>query len=173
MSQQNELPRWPGSARSYDSTVTEVPGVTTVQPPERLLRACHLPALIADDDGRGRVVALRQFVKDWAASDDVRRRRMVADAPLRHRPWHRLGPRRFDLARIAAVVDGLCERDNLSPPAWVASHRADRPVSLTQQRLAPTKWNAWVRSVAPPACERHNVWFVPTALDDYRVHGFR
>ena len=144
-----------------------------VQPPQRLLRACDLPALIADDDGRGRVTAIRQFVKDWAASDDNRHRAMICDEPKPHKAWHRLGPRRFDLAKIAAVVDGLCERDRIETPAWVPAHRASRPVSLTASPLRPSKWTDWVRSVAPPACGRHNVWFVPADLDDYRVHGFR
>ena len=145
----------------------------SVTAPDRLLRACDLPALIADDDGRGRVVAIGQFVKDWAASDRQRRCSMIADPPRHHRIRHRFGARRFDLARIAAVVDALCERDGIQAPPWVGAHRARRPVSLTKSRLDHSPWNDWVRSVAPAACRRHNVWFVPATLDDYRVHGFR
>lgn len=141
--------------------------------PDLLLRACDLPALIADDDGRGRVVAIGQFVKDWAASDAQRRIRMIADPPRHLRNRHRFGARRFDLARIAAVVDALCERDGVQVPPWAGAPRARRPVSLTKSRLDSSPWNDWVRSVAPPACRRHNVWFVPATLDDYRVHGFR
>ena len=82
-----------------------------IEPSRGLLRACDLPEWIARDDGRGRVVAVRQFVKDWAASDALRREQMIADAPRRWRWWHRVGPRRFDIAKISAVVHGLCDRD--------------------------------------------------------------
>ena len=141
--------------------------------PSQLLRARDLPGLIADDDGRGRVVAIRQFVKDWAVSDDDRRAQMAHVAPQRQRWWHRFGARRFDLAKIAAVVHALCDRDGLDVPAWVELHRSPRPVSLTGTRLRRTQWTAWARSVAPSACSHHNVWFLPVDLDDYRVHGFR
>ena len=83
---------------------------SVIEPATRLLRACDLPEWIARDDGRGRVVAVRQFVKDWAASDALRREQMIADAPRRWRWWHRVGPRRFDIAKISAVVHGLCDR---------------------------------------------------------------
>ena len=100
---------------------------------------------MADDDGRGRVTALRQFVKDWAASDDDRHHAMNCDAPKRHRAWHRLGPRRYDLAKVEAAVDGLCKRDGIEVPAWVHAHRPNRPVSLTASPLRPSDWTDWVR----------------------------
>lgn len=56
-----------------------------IEPSSGLLRACDLPEWIARDDGRGRVVAVRQFIKDWAASDALRRKQMIADAPRRWR----------------------------------------------------------------------------------------
>ena len=81
------------------------------------LRACDLPSLLSDDDGRGRMVGFRQFVKDWATADDERRVEMISMPPQAHRPWHRLTHRRFDLARVAAVVHALCDRDDVAPPA--------------------------------------------------------
>ena len=160
-------------ADRYGSVMSASAAVASVEVPDLLLRACDLPGLIADDDGRGRVVAIRQFVKDWAAADLLHRRRMISAPPRRRRLRHRFGARRFDLARIAAVVDALCERDGVQAPSWVAASRARRPVSLTKSRLDQSPWNDWVRSVAPPACGRHSVWFVPATLDDHRVHGFR
>ncbi|WP_420443905.1 hypothetical protein [Candidatus Poriferisodalis sp.] len=140
---------------------------------KRQLRARDLCALLADDDGRGRLVDIRQFCKDWAASDDFRRREMIADAPRLLRWRHRISARRFDLRRIAAVVDALCDRDDVPTPQCVTSRRSRRPVTFAQPRFPATPWNDHVRSVAPPACARHNVWFRPVDLDDYRVHGFR
>ena len=50
-----------------------VRGVASViEPPTRLLRACDLPEWIARDDGRGRIVAVRQFVKEHTRLWDVR-----------------------------------------------------------------------------------------------------
>lgn len=144
-----------------------------VEPATGLLRACDLPEWIARDDGRGRVVAIRQFVKDWAASDGLRREQMIADAPRRWRWWHRVGPRRFDIAKISVVVHCLCDRDGVDLPAWVRRHRASRPVPLTDGRLKATRWTTLLMAQAPPACAVHNVWFDARSLDDYRVHGFR
>ena len=145
----------------------------TVIPPKRLLRACALPLLMAADDGRGRVVAVRQFVKDWAASDNSRRATMISEEPQRYRYWHRFAERRFDIAKIASVVHGLCDRDGMPVPAWVMRHRSPRPIALTGTRLPQSKWAEWLREAAPSVCAFHDVWFVPTMLDDYRVHGFR
>ena len=144
-----------------------------IEPSRGLLRACDLPEWIARDDGRGRVVAVRQFVKDWAASDALRREQMIADAPRRWRWWHRVGPRRFDIAKISAVVHGLCDRDGVELPGWVRRHRASRPVPLTDGRMKATPWTTQLMAQAPEACAAHNVWFDARSLDDYRVHGFR
>ena len=141
-------------------------------PPARLLRACDLPRLMADNDGCGRMAGLRQFIKDWAVAGD-RRTEMIDVAPHAHRRWHRLARRRFDLARIAAVVHALCDRDDVAIPAWVMQNRASRPVSLSDRAMTDSKWDTHVRAISPPACASHNVWFAPVDLDDYRVHGFR
>lgn len=143
-----------------------------VPPPARLLRACELPRLMADDDGRGRISGIRQFVKDWAVAGD-RRIEMIDVVPRAHRWWHRLTRRRFDLARIAAVVRALCERDDVAVPAWVMQHRASRPVCIIDRKMTDSKWDSHIREIAPAACATHDVWFTPVDLDDYRVHGFR
>ena len=128
---------------------------------------------MARNDGRGRIVAVRQFVKDWAASDALLREQMISDAPRRWRSWHRVGPRRFDIAQISAVVHSLCDRDGVAMLAWVRRHRASRPVPLTDGRLKATPWTTHLMAQAPSACAAHNVWFGARSLDDYRVHGFR
>ena len=169
-------PRLPGpvSLLKDSGHPAQSEGVASViEPPKRLLRACDLPEWIARDDGRGRVVAVRQFVKDWAVSDALRREQMITDAPRRWRWWHRVGPRRFDIAKISAVVHSLCDRDGVELPGWVRRHRASRPVPLTDGSLKATPWTTHLMAQAPPACAAHNVWFDARSLDDYRVHGFR
>lgn len=143
-----------------------------VRPPQRLLRACDLPPLIASGDGRGRVVDLRQFVKDWAASPLQRRIAMSEEEPRRARRRHRLGPRRHDLTRIAAVVHALCDRDDVPVPDWVHGRRSRRPLSFVSRPMDRSLWSAYVRRHAPAACAAHNVWFLPVDLEDYRIHGF-
>ena len=86
------------------------------------MTAAALPALMATDDQRDRMVALRVLVKDWAQSPDGRER-MIAEPPRRHRWHHRFTARRRDLPRIAAVVHALCDRDGVEVPAWVHQHR--------------------------------------------------
>lgn len=169
-------PRLPGpvSLLKDSGRPAQSEGVAPViEPPTRLLRACDLPEWIVRDDGRGRVVAVRQFVKDWAASDPLRREQMIADAPRRWRWWHRVGPRRFDIAKISAVVHSLCDRDGVELPGWVRRHRASRPVPLTDGCLKTTPWTTQLMAEAPAACAAHNVWFDARSLNDYRVHGFR
>lgn len=159
-------------ARRYSETVPRTYDTIFVTGPARLLRARDLPALIADDDGRGRMVGIRQFCKDWAPSDHARRLEMIAEAPRRLRWWHRFNERRFDLRRIAAVVDALYERDDVPTPEWATPRRARRPVTLAEPEFPSDLWNDFVRTEAPPACTRHEVWFRPIDLEDHRVHGF-
>lgn len=160
------------SVRRYSGIVPAAAEVSLIAGTAGGLRARDLCALIADDDGRGRLVAIRQFCKDWAVAEDSARREMIADAPRRLRWWHRFTARRFDLRRIAAVVAALCERDGLAAPQWVDASRARRPVTLAEPRFPANPWNDYVRSEAPQACARHSVWFRPADIEDHRVHGF-
>ncbi|WP_419840302.1 hypothetical protein [Candidatus Poriferisodalis sp.] len=138
-----------------------------------LIRACDLPRLMAADDGRGRIVGLRQLAKNWAIAATDQRAAMISVEPRPHRWFHRLTRRRFDLARIAAVVRALCDRDEVPVPTWVGAHRASRAVCLNDRKLTDSRWDAHIREIAPAACAVHNVWFAPVDLDDHRVHGFR
>ena len=117
------------------------------------------------------MVGIRQFCKDWAHSVHARRLEMIAEAPQRLRWWHRFNERRFDLRRIAAVVDALCERDDVPTPKWATPRRARRPITLAQPEFEPDPWNDYIRAEAAPACPRHEVWFRPIDIEDIRVHG--
>ena len=63
-----------------------------------------------------------------------------------------------DLALVAAVVHGLCERDGIDVPKWVLSQRLDSPVTMSG-RPADSDWGKWVVSQAPPVCADHGVFF--------------
>ena len=93
---------------------------------------------MASDDGRGQIVALRQFAKDWAHETPEGRARMDAAAPRLFRWCHRFGSRRCDLARIAAVAHVLCDRDDVDVPDWVRRHRSRRHIMMGGQRATTT-----------------------------------
>lgn len=139
----------------------------------RNITAADLPRLMTSDDGRGQVVDLRQFVKDWAHETPEGRARMVAAAPRRFRWYHRFNARRGDLARIAAVAHALCDRDRVEVPSWVWRHRSRRHIMMGGQRATNTAWTRLVQVEAPAACAYHRVWFGPASIEDHRVHGFR
>ena len=147
-------------------------GVWRFEPEAPWLTAAALPKWIARNDGRGRINELVQLAKDWARFPGLRDM-MIAEAPRRRRWYHRFGPRRHDLARIAAVVHALCDRDSHPLPGWVRQHRSDRPLLFDGSVMRDTPYTRILREVAPPACEYHNVWFDPASIEDIRVHGIR
>ena len=125
--------------------------------------AAGLPGRMARPDGRGGVVELRELVKRWACSPE-QRQAMIAAAPRRHRRLDRFTKRRWDLARVAAVVHALCDRDGVPVPGWVWKHRASRPVGITPLMDPRSRWAQRVLADAPEACAYHNVWFDPSMI---------
>lgn len=96
---------------------------------------------------------------------------MMNDPPRRRRWHHRFTPRRRDLARIAAVVHALCDRDAYPLPEWVLQRRSDRPIHIDGRRVTGSGWDQHMMRVAPGACAIHDVWFDPESIEDIRVHG--
>ena len=137
------------------------------------LTADQLPRWMADDDKRGRVVELRELCKQWAHADHAHRAAMVSTTPRRYRWWHRFTARRHDLARIAAVVHALCDRDGVDVPDWVWEHRSGRPIGLVASLDPETRWGRSVLADAPAACAYHRVWFDQAMVENITVHGFR
>ena len=138
-----------------------------------MLCASDLPALLAEDDNRGRVVALRELVKRWACFPE-QRAAMIAEAPRRHRFYDRwFTVRRDDLARIAAVVHAVCDRDAVPVPGWVSKHRARRPIGIVASLDPHSEYGRAVLADAPEACAEHQVWFDQTMIENVTVHGFR
>ena len=147
-------------------------GSEAVRGARPVLRAVDLPALLARDDGRGRIVALRELVKRWAC-DPEQRPRMIAQAPKRYRFYYRFTARRWDLARVAAVVHALCDRDGVPVPGWVWRHRCHRPIGVVASLDPSSRWGRAVLADAPDACAYHDVWFDQTMIENISVHGFR
>ena len=135
------------------------------------ITADQIPRWMADDDRRGRVVELRVLCKQWAHTDNETRAAMIAEAPKRYRWWHRVGPRRHDLARIAAVVHALCDRDNVPVPNWVWAHRSKHPIGMTEHSTLASSKYLRNNIDAPDACGYHQVWFDPASIEDHRIHG--
>ncbi len=137
------------------------------------LCASDLLALLAVDDNRGRVVALREFVKRWACFRE-QRAAMIEQAPRRYRFYGRwFTVRRNDLARIAAVVHAMCDRDDIPAPPWVSKHRARRPIGIVASLDPHSDYGRAVLTDAPEACAEHGVWFDQTMIENVTVHGFR
>jgi len=122
------------------------------------------------NDGRGRVTGLVQLAKDWARFPALREA-MIVDPVQRWRWYHRFTPRRRDLARIAAVVHALCDRDLHPLPDWVWQHRSHRPIHIDGRPLDSSGYDRHIRGVAPEACAYHNIWFDPASIEDIRTHG--
>jgi len=136
------------------------------------ITADQIPRWMADNDHRGRVVELRELCKQWAHTDHRHRAAMVAQAPRRHRWWHRFSRRRHDLTRIAAVVHALCDRDGVSVPAWVWQHRSRRPIGVLASLDPNSKWGRAALADAPDACAYHDVWFDQSMIENITAHGF-
>ncbi len=136
------------------------------------LSADQIPRWMANDDNRGRVVELRELCKQWALTDHAHRAAMVSVMPRRYRWWHCFTARRHDLARIAAVVHALCDRDGVDVPGWVWKHRSARPIGLIPLDLE-SLYAREVLTDAPEACAYHRVWFDQSTIENITVHGFR
>jgi len=135
------------------------------------ITAADIPELMCDNDMRVRVVDLCELCKQWAHTDSVHRAVMVTEPPQRYRWWHRFSPRRHDLVRIAAVVDALCDRDDVAVPDWVWQHRSRRDLGMnSSNRRVSRLWTH--HSNAPAACAYHKIWFDPASIEDHRIHGF-
>ena len=97
-----------------------------------------------------------QFIKDWNAAPAQRQEMLCGgQAPT--------GGRAADLALVAAVVHGLCVRDGVAVPGWVASHRLADPITMSG-RSVDSVWGRWVASQAPAVCSQHGVFFEADTL---------
>ena len=137
------------------------------------LTADQIPRWMADDDNRGRVVELRELCKQWALTDQAHRAAMVRVAPRRYRWWHCFTARRHDLARIAAVVHAMCDRDDVDVPGWVWKRRSRQAIGVPDSLDPDSRYAQEVLADAPEACAYHRVWFDQSMIENHTVHGFR
>lgn len=162
----------PDAADRSDPAVQPRHGVERFEPARPGIPAADVPKWMARNDGRGRIVELVQLCKDWACFPGLRDA-MISEPPRRRRWYHRFGPRRHDLARIAAVVHALCDRDGHPVPEWVHQHRSEQPLRFNGSPLGDNDYTRSLRGIAPQACHYHNVFFDPASIEDIRVHGIR
>ena len=119
-----------------------------------------IPELLTED-GRGEWPKSRKglavFVQYWNNTTDEGRQRM-ASAEM---PEAYLDPE--DLAAAAAIVHGLCARDDIEIPNWASHAKADRPVCLF---TGPKEDSTVPRLAAQSAfvCAEHNVFYDETFL---------
>ena len=127
-------------------------GSEAVRGARPVLRAVDLPALLARDDGRGRIVALRELVKRWAC-DPEQRPQMIAQAPKRYRFYHThplnktfskktfhpsLSPQSPEV-NTSKKCDSVTEEDKTAGqrPFW---RRAASPFCRALPRVAARSW---------------------------------
>ncbi len=117
-----------------------------------VLTVQDLPEAMCDPQFcHGRFRPVVQFIMDW---NDQPQRRVEMLCGGAAPPGGTPG----DLALLAAVVHGLCERDGSGVPEWVWSQRLDSPVTMSG-RPTDSDWGRWVVSQAPPVCKVHGVFF--------------
>ncbi len=117
-----------------------------------VLTVQDLPEAMCDPQFRhGRFRPVVQFIMDW---NDQPQRRVEMLCGGAAPPGGTSG----DLALVAAVVHGLCERDGIGIPKWVWAQRLDSPMTMSG-RPADSEWGRWVVSQAPPVCKAHGVFF--------------
>ena len=162
-----DVPRSGSDISSQDTDTRQPPLAPLVEP---AVTAAELPRWMCRNDRRGHITELVQLAKDWARFPTLRDA-MISGAPRRLRWYHRFTPRRRDLARIAAVVHALCDRDGHPPPDWVWQHRSAKAIHIDCRPLGSGGYDQHIREVAPEACAYHNVWFDPPSIEDIRVHG--
>ena len=74
----------------------------------------------------------------------------------------------YDLAKVAALVRGLCERDGYPTPAWTEGVRAPTEITMFTNTPIDDEWGQHIKQQAPSACYQHGVYYeaallVPTA----------
>ena len=123
----------------------------------RPLRACDLPAIMAEGDWFDAYrYALFQFVADWNRSDDPEA--LIADPPMYHGADQRLLP------TIASVVHALVDRKPVPVPEWVWEHKAPRDWVVFCDPPGSYFWERALKK-APSTCGYHRVHFHPRLLD--------
>ena len=97
-----------------------------------------------------------QFVMDWRRYPEQRDAVLATPPPA--------GASEMVVAKIAAVVHALCDRDNMRVPEWVHGCRVEPDTALFGVPLN-SRFGDVVRRRAPLVCAAHGVWFGADLLD--------
>ena len=118
----------------------------------RVVNVTALPRAMSHPEfNHGRHRPVVQFIMDWNDQPAMRSEMLCGGQPP-------IGSVPRDLALIAAVVHGLCDRDGITTPDWVSMHKLVAPVTMTGQPV-DDDWGKWVVSQAPGVCADHGVYF--------------
>ena len=123
------------------------------------LRAADIPSAIARDRDvpRAERCFLVQLTRDWN-NRPTERDWLLSGEPT-------LGCNTYDLAKVAAVVRGLCERDGHSVPGWIEGVQAPTDILLLLDAPTDSPLGVDIRSRAPTACAEHGVYYEPEFLE--------
>ena len=128
---------------------------------QKRYRAAELPEVLARDRDvlRAAATALVQFCRDWRAWPEDREW-MLEGAP----DLDANDP--YDLAKVAAVIRGLCERWQHPTPDWIEGIRAPTAILLfLEDTPLHPPYERQVRALAPPACAQHGVYYEADMLE--------
>ena len=101
---------------------------------------------------------LSQFIADWNTWHFMRGE-MIAAKPECEM---------FYLARIAAIIHALCDRDRVPVPDWVWEGKLTEPEIIVPRISSDSDWGALIISEAPQVCEYHNLYFQPDMLRKFQ-----
>lgn len=129
--------------------------------PEACPTVADIPELMRENslfEGVKRRTGLAVFIQYWNNTTDEGRQRMASaemeetDLPAE------------ELAAAAAVVHGLCAKDDIEIPQWVLGEKADRPMCLFTGTEKPENV-AQLMVVSAGVCAEHNVFYEEEFLE--------
>jgi len=134
---------------------------------QKRYRAAELPGVLARDLDvpRAESVIITQFCRDWRTWPEDREWMLEGEPDP--------AGDQYDLAKVAAVVRGLCERWDHPTPAWIEGVRAPTEILLSLDKVPLNPgYERSIRAVAPPACAKHGVYYEADMLE-YKKDVFR
>ncbi len=128
---------------------------------QKRYRAAELPTVLARDRDvfRAEPVIITQFCRDWRSWPEDREWMLEGEPDSDSDP--------YDLAKVAAIVRGLCERWDHPTPAWIEGVRAPTETLLFLDKKGPVHpgWERSIRALAPSACAEHGVYYEADMLE--------
>lgn len=130
-------------------------------PPQACPTCADLSDLMRENslfEGIKRRSGLAVFIQYWNNTTDEGRQRMASGEMCETA----LPPE--EIAAAAAVVHGLCVKDDIEPPRWVIGKKADRPMCLFAGAENPESSERLTVGSAG-VCAEHNVFYPEEFLE--------